>query len=120
MHALESAGFVHLYGLSSVVNALEANSRDFASPEEELGSLDDDGRPVPERKPEAQFRPWLLMQERDGSQGGRTGSKASAAERAQELAKERGIPVAYVDKGVLNTLSGNRPHQVSNVNIRSL
>lgn len=32
-------------------------------------------------------------------------------ERALELAEERGIPVATVDKGVLNTLSGDRPHQ---------
>ena len=35
------------------------------------------------------------------------------AEQVEELAKENNVPVAYVDKGVLNTLCGNRPHQVS-------
>eukprot|EP00536_Pseudo-nitzschia_multiseries_P012761 jgi/Psemu1/260885/estExt_Genewise1Plus.C_5050028 len=28
-----------------------------------------------------------------------------------KLAEERDVPVAYVDKGILNVLSGNRPHQ---------
>ena len=35
----------------------------------------------------------------------------AAVEAAIRLAKERGIPLEYVDKGILNNLSGQRPHQ---------
>ena len=38
---------------------------------------------------------------------------ATDAERVLTLAEERGVSVTEVDKGILNTLSGNRPHQVS-------
>jgi 21S rRNA (GM2251-2'-O)-methyltransferase len=120
MNALEKAGLVHLYGLSSVLNALAANVRESTAIEDQLGdfamddNLDQDDIPteeLPERKPEAQFRPWLFVQDKEGARGGRKGSKAAAAEQVLALAEERGIPIAEVDKGVLNTLSGNRPHQ---------
>jgi hypothetical protein len=141
MNALSGAGFDHLYGLSSVLNALQANRRDFSPPEQDLifdGSeiriinKDDDedgddednnnkqeerfgtttGGNPPERKPEAQFKPWLFVQERGEAQGGRSTAKASSADQVTALAEELGLPVAEVDKGVLNTLCGNRPHQV--------
>jgi 21S rRNA (GM2251-2'-O)-methyltransferase len=117
MKALEGAGFCHLYGLASVLNALEANRRDFSKLEDIIdmdlleGDDYDHEMKQRERKPEAQFAPWLFVQERSGPQRGRSAEKASQAERLLELAEERGIQVATVDKGVLNTLSGNRPHQ---------
>ena len=136
MNALEGAGFVHLYGLSSVLNALAADKREFVAADDSspLGMIDQDnnqeyeddddddndksqggqneGGNRIERKPEAQFRPWLFVQDMDGK-GGRRGTKALAAEQVLQLAEKRGVPVAEVDKGILNTLSGNRPHQVS-------
>lgn len=117
MKALEGAGFCHLYGLASVVNALEANRRDFTNPEDiiDMDTLEGESYQLEmkqrERKPEAQFSPWLFVQEHKGTQMGRSADKVVQAERLLELAKERGIQVATVDKGVLNTLAGNRPHQ---------
>jgi len=117
MKALEGAGFVHLYGLASVLNALQANRRDFSRPEDmiDLDQLTPDDlaheMKQRERKPEAQFSPWLFVQEKTGAKGSRSASKTNAAEAVACLAEQRGIPTAYVDKGVLNTLSGNRPHQ---------
>lgn len=124
MRALESAGFVHLYGLAPVRNALAADRRDFSRAEDriDLDELDEESRQHElkqrERKPEAQFGPWLFVQEpkggrqqRGGGSGGRSTDKSIQAEQVLLLAEERGIPVAEVDKGVLNTLSGNRPHQ---------
>lgn len=71
-----------------------------------------------ERKPEARYAPGLFMQDSLGSSGGRrfggrgkVGMKANSALEVEELAKKRGVPIAYVDKGVLNTLCGSRPHQ---------
>ena len=116
MKALEGAGFVHLYGLSSVLNALKANRRDFTSPESFIDIDTLEGEDLEhelkqrERKPEAQYSPWLLVQEK-GTRGGRTSDKIMAAEQVEQLAEERGVPIARVDKGVLNALSGNRPHQ---------
>ena len=118
MKALEGAGFVHLYGLASVLNALHADRRDFRRPEDmiDLEQLTADAyqheMQQRDRKPEAQFSPWLFVQEKSGK-GNRSTHKAAAAEDVLRLAQQRGIPVAHVDKGVLNTLSGNRPHQVS-------
>ena len=137
MNALEGAGFVHLYGLSSVLNALSVDRRDFQTSKENIdtdgwANDDDDDRfsklsgnddsffdddeedentaTKHEVKPQAQFRPYLFVQERS-TQSGRRGSKASAAAEIIKLAQEKGVPVEYVDKGILNTLSGNRPHQ---------
>jgi hypothetical protein len=122
MNALEGAGFVHLYGLSSVLNALQANRRDLVTVQERAAGLggddedeegNDEYRSVDREppKPQAQFRPYLFVQERTSSS--RRGQKASDAERVLALAEERNVPVVEVDKGILNTLSGNRPHQVN-------
>jgi 21S rRNA (GM2251-2'-O)-methyltransferase len=139
MNSLEGAGFVHLYGLSSVLNALTANRRDFKTSVEKSittdhdvdarfrrdfdpdFSDDDDYDDIDHAqaktqdttvavKPQAQFRPYLFVQE-GREKSGRRGSKASTAQRVLQLAEERNIPIAYVDKGILNTLSSNRPHQ---------
>jgi 21S rRNA (GM2251-2'-O)-methyltransferase len=115
MRALEGAGFVHLYGLASCVNALQANRRDFTRPEDLINIDELEGEALAlemkqrARKPEAQYTPWLFVQDQSTSK--RTVDKAKAADRIVELAEERGIPMAIVDKGVLNALSGNRPHQ---------
>lgn len=117
MKALEGAGFVHLYGLASCVNALQANRRDFSRPEDFINLEDLEGEDLKhekeqrERKPEAQYSPHLFVQESSGRRQTRSYDKAQSAERLEELAQERNIPIARVDKGVLNTLSGNRPHQ---------
>jgi 21S rRNA (GM2251-2'-O)-methyltransferase len=132
MNALEGAGFVHLYGISSVLNALTANRRDFLTNLERsdggqddtfLGANghDDDDDDASDTqgvqrsysaplKPQTQFRPCLFLQERS-LDGGRRGTKASATQEILQLAKDRQIPIEYVDKGILNALSGNRPHQ---------
>jgi len=119
LRALEGAGFAHLYGLAPVLNALKAQRRDFKN----LNSIVDlellSGEDLEhetnqrERKPEAQFTPWLFVQEnmRNGSPGGKTRDKAAAAQEVERVAKEMDVPIAYVDKGVLNTLCGSRPHQ---------
>ena len=116
MNALEGAGFVHLYGLSSVLNALKAGRRDLTTShekselradEEEEGAEEENATPPP---PQAQFRPYLFIQDKEFTQ--RKGSKADQEKQALELAEEYGIPIARVDKGILNALSGNRPHQV--------
>jgi len=131
LNALEGAGFVHLYGLSSVLNALATGRRDLETSMEKSESIEDsrfddlddgwddnDGFDAPPRstrseniKPQAQFKPYLFVQERRSSGSERRGSKASAAQEVLKLAEERGVPIAHVDKGILNVLSGNRPHQ---------
>jgi 21S rRNA (GM2251-2'-O)-methyltransferase len=113
LKALDGAGYDHLYGLAPVRNALQAQRREFVPLENRL--LADESDHVgndedPTRRPEAQFRPYLFVQERQ-QRGGRVGDKALQASQVERLAEERGVPIAYVDKGVLNTLSGNRPHQ---------
>ena len=137
MNALEGAGFVHLYGLSSVLNALATGRRDLTTSMEKtdpeavdtsrfdgLGGWDNDDNDDDDDfgtsrrslrqeivKPQAQFRPYLFVLERRSSGSDRRGSKASAAQEVLKLAEERGVPIAHVDKGILNVLSGNRPHQ---------
>ena len=116
MKALEGAGFVHLYGLAPVLNALHANRRDFERPEDRIDLDLLDGEELDhelaqrERRPAAQFSPNLFVLEKEynnaGSRG-RSGNKSRQAQRVKELAAERGLPMAPVDKGVLNTLSGN-------------
>ena len=142
MKGLEAEGFVHLYGLAPVLSALKAGKRDFATREqqddtriggtissgndyvdEDADEDDDFNAFMPDRdedaaakatKPEAQFTPYLFLQDRPiGGGSGRSGDKQAAAAEVKQLAEERGIPVHYTDKGSLNALSGNRPHQVS-------
>ena len=118
MNALEGAGFVHLYGLSSVLNALKAGRRDLTTSHEKSDLWADEDEDTEEENrtpppPQAQFRPYLFVQDKEFTQ--RRGSKADQEKQALELAEEYGIPIARVDKGILNTLSGNRPHQVSNM-----
>ena len=138
MNALEGAGFVHLYGLSSVLNALSTGRRDLTTSMEKTeevdssrfdglideGSWGDEGNDDSDNfggsrrssrketvKPQAQFRPYLFVLDRKSSGSDRRGSKASAAQEVLTLAEEKGVPIAHVDKGILNVLSGNRPHQ---------
>lgn len=133
MKGLEAEGFVHLYGLAPILSALKSRRRDFAAREQEddilrarFGDDDDyadnafesnaeDKAPT---KPEAQYTPWLFMQDRTAGGGsGRSGDKMAAAAEVKQLAEELGIPVHYTDKGSLNALSGNRPHQVSGIEL---
>ena len=141
---LENAGFEHLYGIAPVLNALKANERNFANPDDEekaedlndlldlqerLSTVDgiDDGfsraledefddRKEDKRiiKPEAKLAPYLFVQEGtldNTKRSFRSDAKIQASSEIVTLAKERGLPVAEVDKGVLNTLCGSRPHQ---------
>jgi hypothetical protein len=132
MKGLEAEGFVHLYGLAPILSALRANRRDFA-PRKSLDDIassrlqrseetdydadndasEKDGSKAKNTKPEAQYTPWLFLQDRSsGGDSGRTGDKLAAAAKVKQLAEGLGIPVAFTDKGSLNALSGNRPHQV--------
>ena len=121
LRALEGAGYVHLYGLAPILNALDAGKRDFSTPEESNDfnnweDEDDDDESfetVSAIKPEAKPAPYLFVQSSKSSTGGKVGSKALAASQVEKLASDLGIPIATVDKGVLNTLCQNRPHQVS-------
>ena len=123
MKGLEAAGFVHLYGLAPVLSALKADRRDFEPQQDRQAELDmvgfddddddDDTSGLYEpKKPEAQFTPYLFLQDRSGGGSGRSGEKMATAAQVKELAEQLGIPIAYSDKGTLNALSGNRPHQV--------
>jgi hypothetical protein len=127
MKALDAEGFVHLYGLAPILSALKANQRDFSPRESEeemvkarfgededaYGYNDSGVEENKGTKPEAQFTPWLFLQDRSGGGGsGRSGDKEAAAAEVKALAEELGIPIHYTDKGSLNALSGNRPHQV--------
>lgn len=130
IRGLEAEGYVHLYGLAPILSALKANQRDFSPRESEDDMIrerfgdDEDGDSAFEspnsfespkataKKPEAQYTPWLFLQDRSvGVGSGRSGDKLATAAQVKELAEERGIPIAYTDKGSLNTLSNNRPHQ---------
>lgn len=97
MRALEEEGLEHIYGLSPVLNALQSKRRDFTAKHEKE-----------DIKSEAQLCPYLFLQE--GSSN-RIGEKAKQANDIISMADELDIPIARVDKGALNTLSGNRPHQ---------
>jgi len=104
MNALEGAGFVHLYGLASCLNALQADRRDFTRPEDMIdiesltGEALEHEKRQRERKPEAQFSPFLFVQDRGGTTGDRVAQKAKVAEEVELLARERGIPVAMTDR----------------------
>lgn len=79
--------------------------------EEEFDSKKEDKRII---KPEAQLAPYLFVQEGtmdNTKRSFRSDAKIQASSEIVTLAKELGLPVAEVDKGVLNTLCGSRPHQ---------
>ena len=130
---IENAGYEHLYGIAPVLNALEANIRDFANPEEAQNdeiielqkrlsavegtdwednfSNSDDKKEI---KPEAKLAPCLFVQEGtmdNAKRSFRSVSKTEASSEIISLAHHIDLNVVEVDKGVLNTLSGNRPHQ---------
>lgn len=112
MRALEKAGYEHLYGIAPVLNALKVEKRDM-EPEEDAA---DTGR-----KPEAQFTPYLFVQNNiQDSRGGKSGDKAKAVKEILRLVEDANVPVAYADKGILNALSNNRPHQGFVLRSRSL
>jgi len=106
MRALQKAGYEHLYGIAPVLNALKVEKRDMEAEENtaETG-----------RKPEAQFTPYLFVQDniQESKGGSKSGDKARAVKEILTLVEQADVPVAYADKGVLNALSNNRPHQVS-------
>eukprot|EP00584_Thalassiosira_punctigera_P000078 CAMPEP_0172533976 /NCGR_PEP_ID=MMETSP1067-20121228/6510_1 /TAXON_ID=265564 ORGANISM="Thalassiosira punctigera, Strain Tpunct2005C2" /NCGR_SAMPLE_ID=MMETSP1067 /ASSEMBLY_ACC=CAM_ASM_000444 /LENGTH=626 /DNA_ID=CAMNT_0013318703 /DNA_START=106 /DNA_END=1986 /DNA_ORIENTATION=- len=65
-------------------------------------------------KPEAMLCPHLFVQEGtldNSKRSFRSLAKSEASAEILTLAKERGVPVVEVDKGILNTLCMNRPHQ---------
>lgn len=123
LRALEEAGFVHLYGITPVLNALKAGRREMTHPNvvnnkewmEQYSEFPQQANSP--FRPETKASPWLFIQESSGKLGGggstagRSRDKRLQAEQISDLAKDRRVPIAYVDKGVLNTLSGNRPHQ---------
>ena len=141
LRLIEESGLQHIYGIAPVLNALRSDVRDFEDPEEiedeEVAELKrrlagsdgfdddedeeegDDGdfyekKDKREIKPEAQLKPRLFVQEgtlSSSRRSFRTASKAEASSEIVALAEARGLPVAEVDKGVLNTLCSNRPHQ---------
>ena len=65
-------------------------------------------------KPEAKLAPYLFIQEGtldNTKRSFRSDAKVQASSEIVALAREHGVPIAEVDKGVLNTLCGSRPHQ---------
>lgn len=138
LREIEAAGYEHLYGIAPVLNALKANKRDFANPEDEgavekeemlelqrrlsaVDGVDWDEDDVPtdneakrEIKAEAKLAPCLFIQEGkmdDSKRNFRSTSKNEASSEIISLAQKIDLNVVEVDKGVLNTLCGNRPHQ---------
>lgn len=67
-------------------------------------------------KPEAKLSPHLFIQEGhtaldNNKRSFRSNAKVEASAEILTLAQEKEVPIVEVDKGVLNTLCGNRPHQ---------
>ena len=65
-------------------------------------------------KPEAQTKPHLFVQEttlENNKRSFRSNAKVEASNEIVSLAKQNELPIVEVDKGMLNTLCGNRPHQ---------
>jgi 21S rRNA (GM2251-2'-O)-methyltransferase len=82
--------------------------------EDELLSPDEKKEEKREIKPEAKLAPYLFVQEGtldNTKRSFRSDAKIQASSEIVALAKDHRVPLAEVDKGVLNTLCGNRPHQ---------
>lgn len=139
LREIEAAGYEHLYGIAPVLNALKANIRDFANPEDkedvdreemlelqkrlnavdgsDWGDEEETSAKIEEKKEikaEAKLAPCLFIQEGtldNSKRSFRSASKNEASSEIISLAQEIDLNVVEVDKGVLNTLCGNRPHQ---------
>ncbi len=101
LRSLESAGYSHIYGLSPVLNALYAGRRNFEPEIMEDESIPEKVRPSPR----------LFVQEMNSESSSRTPDKVSKASNIIALANSLAVPVTQLDKGTMNSLTGNRPHQ---------
>lgn len=133
-----NAGYEHLYGIAPVLNALKANVRDFSDPDDKEEIETDEIRELqrrllavdgaewdedevstedkskPDIKPEAKLAPCLFVQEGtldNTKRSFRSAAKNEASNEIISLARQIDLNIVEVDKGVLNTLCGNRPHQ---------
>jgi hypothetical protein len=109
MKGLEAEGFVHLYGLAPILSALKASRRDFA-PRKSLDDIvssrfqrsagtnvdadsdafENDESKAKDTKPEAQYTPWLFLQDRSSSgESGRTGDKLAAAAEVKQRSQRQ-------------------------------
>ena len=105
LRELDTLGYTHIYGIAPVLNALASCRRDF-SPDEILSTYDDD---LPEKTLPS---PRLFVQESTlATKSSRSASKSQAAESIKSLAASLAIPTTVIDKGTLNAMSNDRPHQ---------
>ncbi|GMI01599.1 hypothetical protein TrVE_jg9813 [Triparma verrucosa] len=102
---LESLGFEHLFGLSPVLNALKSGRRFSTPPTLDLASLEE--YESDKVKPST----ILFVQEKTFQTSGRTDPKEKLKSSLLTHASNNNIPISYLDKGTLNSLSSNRPHQ---------
>ena len=110
----------NIYTTHETETGLDDNN-DFASAlEDELGGNESsstaggNSRKKKDVKPEAKLQPHLFVQEGtldNGRRSFRSNAKQEASVEILALAGELEMDVAEVDKGVLNTLCNNRPHQ---------
>ena len=94
-------GFEHLYGVAPVLNALAAATRDFSPHSGEV----DDKLPT-----KVLPGPRLFVRDPSTSTSTMKDDKKRMLDKAQELAAQLGVPVTFLDKGTLNSLSNNRPN----------
>jgi 21S rRNA (GM2251-2'-O)-methyltransferase len=101
----------HLYGLACVENALMANVRDFARVNDDNNNNDGGGAVSPQPTLAYTDSTPMLLVQTETTLSQRSRDKQAQAVHIQSLARDRGVPILAVDKGILNTLSSNRPHQ---------
>jgi 21S rRNA (GM2251-2'-O)-methyltransferase len=93
-----------------------ANVRDFArvnDDDDDNNNNNNDGGGAVSPPPTLAYTdstPMLLVQT-ETALSQRSRDKQAQAVHIQSLARDRGVPILAVDKGILNTLSSNRPHQ---------
>mmetsp|Transcript_22760 Transcript_22760/g.46957 ORF Transcript_22760/g.46957 Transcript_22760/m.46957 type:complete len:675 (-) Transcript_22760:64-2088(-) len=94
------------------------SSLDEMDDDDNFGSFDsnvEEDKPKRDIKPEAKLSPSLFVQEGTldniHKRTFRSSSKKEASGEIIALAEELSLPIVETDKGVLNTLCGNRPHQ---------